>query len=283
MPVFSLPFYKVSPGGNPTLLVFTAKTGVSAHQYPHIAAKLMRPDQVGAEQVGFVAPSAENSWRLTMMGGEFCGNACRALAAVLHLQEGAPAAGSFSCSGMESPIFYEISRHESGMPLSRIEFPLSPDQFRITELENAMHLVDMPGISHLLLDERLHPQTMDLAWSASILRKRYMLENREAAGVVWYAADCRAGQEIFRITPVVWVKNTNSVHLESACGSGTLALALYMRQSPRQAEKEKSESLAAIRQPSGALFTAGMNADAKNAVISGPVSITAKGTAFVKL
>ena len=286
MPAFSLPFYKVSPGGNPTLLVFTEGTGIHLKQHPHIAAKLMRPEHVGGEQVGFVTRLSEDAWRLDMMGGEFCGNACRALAATAHLQEGAPAEGTILCSGMESAITYKITLHDSGATDSRIDFPLATEQFRIREVENNMHIVDMPGISHVLLDEQSYPLTSDPLWSASILRKRYLLES-QAVGVIWYAKIPYAEQDLFRIIPVVWVKNTNSTHAESACGSGTLALALFLQQlqnkDGKQPDKKTPESLIAVRQPSGAVFQSGLCENTQCAVISGPVNITAKGTAFIKL
>lgn len=269
------------------MLVFTAGTGVAPERYPLIAAKLMRPEHVGGEQVGFVAEPSDGPRRLAMMGGEFCGNACRALAAVLHLEEGAPAKGSLLCSGAESPISYEVTRHESGETGSSVEFPLPPDRFKIIGLEDGMFLVDLPGISHIILNERRYSQTTDLAWSASVLRKRYALENKDAVGVVWFTEASVPNREIFRITPVVWVKSTNSTHVESACGSGTLALALFLQRLRREngAPENTSdhEGLISVRQPSGAIFRSGLRADTQNAVISGAVAITAKGTAFVKL
>lgn len=288
MPEYSLPFYKVSPGGNPTTLVFTAGTGLNPKQYPHVAAKLMRPEQIGGEQVGFVNALSETPQQLTMMGGEFCGNACRALAAVIHLAEGGPAKGALLCSGMESPVTYEVTRNNLGETTSTIEFPLLPEQFRITELDSGMHLVELPGISHIILNERRYAQTMDLAWSASILRKRYALENREAVGVIWFTLEsCAAGCELFTITPVVWVRGTNTIHTESACGSGTLAFSLFMQHLRETSKTQKSNDnpneLIAVRQPSGAIFYSGICHDTQNAIISGPVIITAKGTAFIAL
>jgi hypothetical protein len=54
------------------------------------------------------------------------------------------------------------------------------------------------------------------------LRLRAGIANAPASGVVWYEPQGDA----YRITPAVEVKATNSEHLETACGSASLALAL---------------------------------------------------------
>jgi len=75
-------FIKFSPTQNMTILV---KTDHAAEKYNHIATRLMSYDNVYAEQVGFIEPTRrpEAVARLEMAGGEFCGNACMALAAHL--------------------------------------------------------------------------------------------------------------------------------------------------------------------------------------------------------
>ena len=73
-------FIKFSPTQNMTILV---KTDHAAEKYNHIATRLMSYDNVYAEQVGFIERTRrpEAVARLEMAGGEFCGNACMALAA----------------------------------------------------------------------------------------------------------------------------------------------------------------------------------------------------------
>ena len=65
------------------------------------AARLLEPDCVGGEQVGYLeAPSDERAAaRLQMMGGEFCGNATMALGALLCRRE-ALADGELLCSSL---------------------------------------------------------------------------------------------------------------------------------------------------------------------------------------
>lgn len=75
-------FIKFNPTQNMTVLV---KTNHPSETYPQIAAQIMSYDNVYAEQVGFIGGSVkpEAAAHLEMAGGEFCGNACMALAAYI--------------------------------------------------------------------------------------------------------------------------------------------------------------------------------------------------------
>src|SRR3989344_7322193 len=68
----------VSPGGNPTALVLTS---IDRLRQRSVAKKIMKKIPA-CEQVGFIerAKNSKAVCRLQMMGGEFCGNALRALA-----------------------------------------------------------------------------------------------------------------------------------------------------------------------------------------------------------
>ena len=64
-----------NPAGNITLFVLDP---VDPAARPALSAALMRRDP-SVEQVAFVtAPKSGGAGRFEMMGGEFCGNACRA-------------------------------------------------------------------------------------------------------------------------------------------------------------------------------------------------------------
>ena len=63
------------PAGNRTAIV---RTPVPAELRAETAAKIMKIQELRAEQVGFEAvPRLGGAGRLEMMGGEFCGNAAR--------------------------------------------------------------------------------------------------------------------------------------------------------------------------------------------------------------
>ncbi|MGE7056828.1 diaminopimelate epimerase, partial [Paenibacillus glucanolyticus] len=80
-------FVKCNPTQNMTVLI---KSKLPPDDYKVIAAKIMSYDNVYAEQVGFIEPFRKENAdaRLHMAGGEFCGNACMALAAYLANEQG---------------------------------------------------------------------------------------------------------------------------------------------------------------------------------------------------
>ena len=82
-------YLKFSPTGNITILVTTP---VPRDRQGEIAARLLAPDCVGGEQVGFIEPPSDPraAARLQMMGGEFCGNATMSVGAMLARSAGLP-------------------------------------------------------------------------------------------------------------------------------------------------------------------------------------------------
>ena len=62
------------PTGNITVFVLDK---VRREDYAQIAAQLLEKEELHAEQVGFIEEKEDGTWRMQMMGGEFCGNASR--------------------------------------------------------------------------------------------------------------------------------------------------------------------------------------------------------------
>lgn len=351
--MYSLSFAKLVPGGNPTILL--TDPGIPAQSLPGLAAALMQPLHLGAEQVGalygFAAARPEPP-HLEMMGGEFCVNATRAAALILARQgrltplartnpplqtaggRDAPAdircgetvfSGEISVSGMDAPLAVLVCAHaenlalavdgqaraarrEDGMdkpapavkeagksfpqgtlhpgafPFScgqaaaRVSLPAGGISFR--PFDDGVVLVNMPGMQHLLLDAKVHPLP-DLgtdAWrrASAVWRKRAGLEDSPASGVVW-RTDTAGG---CRIRPAVAVRATNSEHMESACGSASLAAALWARQSSWNGQGAFS-----VLQPGGhtlAVHLEGCGDSRPEAAwVSGPVFLAAEGRTFV--
>lgn len=266
----ALRFYKVSPGGNPTILILDP---VPSHERVAVAQRLLAADHLQAEQVGYLDLTADPV-RLDMMGGEFCGNACRA-AALVMLQEGIGLEkngdlwhGMLSASGTSRPLRVQVDLRGTH-PTCWAEMPLPAPQ-ALTLCAPGIGLVHMPGISHLCLNEALHSFPTDYVEAACELRKSFDLTACDAAGCIWYQYK---EESRYKIKPVVWVRGTDSTYLETGCGSGSLAVALWL-------EKEKNvPATCQIIQPSGE--TIGVQRERHCAWIFGPTRLIARGQAYL--
>jgi diaminopimelate epimerase len=144
-------------------------------------------------------------------------------------------------------------------------------------LGDGIDLVRMPGISHVLVDGERHPvpEMNCNAWKEQTraFRRKAGVTESPASGVVWFQRDGRC----FRIRPAVEVLATASEHLESACGSASLALALLLwRQSDAPAMPVD------VLQPSGGMLRIFPDRGQPGAAwISGPVFLAAQGTAYL--
>ena len=246
MPVRALPFYKLSPGGNPTILVHDNALFDSTNDMSRIRAtiakEMMAPDHLGAEQVGFLDTSRILP-HIEMMGGEFCLNATRSAAfifALLNLLPHAPHEpkcheGEITTSGMNHPLRVRVAAAPSmGSALSptmtrevavALHLPVAPELVHYCRPDEI--LVRLPGITHLLLDTTTHPLPENPLAAAAAKRAEYGLDEEEATGVIWHCPYPEAPGSR-RILPVVRVRETGSSTVETACGSGSLALALLL-------------------------------------------------------
>lgn len=294
----TLPFSKWSPGGNTTLLF--PSNGLAPALQCRLARQALTESCLGGEQAGFVNFEARS---LRMAGGEFCINASRAVGALLACADDCrqrtedtarshengvqpakpdkaplPAATDGSAlqqcytigvSGWQSPVQLRVRGHA---PYWRVEAILQLPDITIQRMAEGIHLVRLPGISHLLLDGHIHSQPEDCYAAAALLRERYDLKQEAAVGVIWW----RTLQGQMDMLPLVHVRDTRSDYLESACGSGALALAL----SRSQTAGGKSFT---IMQPSGSpldvrLFSEGGE---PMAGVDGPVSLVARGQVWL--
>ena len=285
----SIPFYKFIPGGNPTILISGSSSELAAFdaaKRAQSAAELMSPLHLGAEQVGFLRTDATP--RLDMMGGEFCVNACRSAAmllarkGLLTKEDSASLAwtGTLSASGADAPVALRVSgmaasaRPETDRQLNCSVRVLLPQHCAALERpEDGIALARLPGITHLLLDICEYPMPENWQEAAAFWRERFGLDEEEAAGVVWHETMPESG--IPRIYPVVKVLSTDSVHLESACGSASLALALL--------RGNNADAVTQVRQLSGQDLTVTFANDAGSiaAWVGGPVTLAAEGTAYL--
>ncbi len=311
-----LTFYKMCPSGNTTILISEPQVPVDLRA--PMANILMDPLHLQAEQVAYVDMDATPP-RIAMMGGEFCGNACRSLAAMLSMRHGTTSyeatshEGVMLSSGAEAPVPYRVTRAEDGSVNAAIRMPnktMPAVSFVKIDKDNAP-IVHLDGIDHLLLDESAHPRVAEQSAAQTdqmvrgLLAQCGLLES-VAAGCIWYKHDAVTGA--CAITPFVHVRETKSLYAETACGSGTLAVALFlagMTQNPSTQNNEPTSSAETftldVVQPSGMTITAtctqhaGSHGEGKTAAtkawpeasidawIGGTVTSIAKGITTVTL
>lgn len=234
----NIPFYIVDPGGNITAIVpgtFSKKTKIS------IAKSILEREKT-VEQVGFWTQSRklENKARLDMAGGEFCGNALRSLAFLLYTLKSQRGSFLLESSGTTIPVSVTVRRGSVSLKLPLQCFAVEDS------------VCSLPGISHVITQEAISKNA-----AKHLLKNRHLLA-KSAAGIMSYTH--QGGQYI--LTPMVWVKDTETLYEETACASGSFALAFMVFQNSKQKKL-------AIRQPSGAVFTVAR--DNKNIVLTGPV------------
>lgn len=281
---------------------------------------------------------------LRMMGGEFCVNAarCAALALArrgcLHAVAALPDArlwtGELAVSGADRPVTVLASESEQALAEAlALGHPVAANGHAPPPASERLHcaarvdltgsragmaqrgvcLVSLPGMDHLLVDTARHalPDMEGASWrsESAALRLLCGLTKAPASGVVWYEAE---GGNVFRIWPAVEVKATESEHLESACGSASLALALALSRgllgaapgagsggeapaAPAAGQGGTPEGAAdasasaavpgglsvEVIQPSGRALQVYMEPSGAAAWVAGPVLLAAEGTAYL--
>ena len=266
-------------------LVPKPDTATAASSRASIACELMNADK-DIEQVGFINTSAYAAARadkdvahkaytvphMVMMGGEFCINACRSAALVFALtkllpevacaEDGKATAweGVITTSGVQGnlPVRVRVAegQQSTDTPVAlqtltsydaavALELPEDATTTWVSHIAPGETVVKLPGITHLLLDAKVFPLPQDAVSFAAAKRHEHNLDKDEAAGVIWYRPEA-SGLGVYSITPIVRVKATDSSVMETACGSGSLALALLLAPDARE------KTPFTVRQPSGA-------------------------------
>lgn len=197
--------YKIyNPSGNITALVIGDDYNLKERKL--INDKIMKNNKK-VEQVGFV--SKENK-KLTMAGGEFCGNATRC--AVLHY---------INIKKQES-IELEINNQKlkAGIDENKniwCEMPI--EEYKINELDKNIYKILLKGITIVVI--RHSKNYKNLKQRAKNLIKNYNIEDN-AVGVMFIKRE----NEQIKMYPIVWVREIDTLFFENACGSGTIAVAM---------------------------------------------------------
>ena len=275
-------FIKVNPCGNTTVFILDP---FPRRVYSRVASHVMRSTSLAAEQVGFVErpnlPGAIS--RLHMMGGEFCGNASRGFAAWLaecHFP------GIISHKGSKTfKIPLEVSGHNGVLtaivsPDTLIEHryrvemsvpvPLWMKQKSIGGKDLLFTLVGFEGIVHAIVWNLPAQEDLFHLIKAEVKKE---IEKVNSFGVMFYEEKTQS------LTPVVYVRDVESMVWESSCGSGTVAVASALA----EREKKSIKSLK-ISQPGGVIeVSVRWEANVLEAETNGDVIIEAEGIVYFDL
>lgn len=274
---------KVNPVENMTIFVMD-KVDRSIHM--DVANKLMEYGNVHGEQVGFIEDATTpegksiNTLRLQMMGGEFCGNASRSLAALMvHLNLPGISISEdlynviLEASGSDHLLHCQVKKTDkSNRYFSRVEMPLpervSNDEISYENKEISYTRVDFPGITHFIVEDK---DIEDKDNFFKTIKSKTNDEDLDAFGIMFY------DYHISFLTPLVYVRATDSLFWERSCASGTSALGVAL------ALNNDSNLHEYVKQPGGELEVLVNIKDNKveSLFLDGSVEIVLEGNAYI--
>ncbi len=263
--------YKIYiPSGNPTALVIGIIKDLNKRK--EINNELMSKYDF-VEQVGFINPDINNP-ELVMAGGEFCGNATRsAIKYYLRDQEGLL---KIKVSGVKKKLDAGIDKNGNvwvDMPIIKGDYKNS-----VTQINGNSAIIRMYGITHLVIESddinKKYSKEKLKEYAYEILEE-YNLLQEDAAGVMFI----EKRDNNIELTPIVFVREINTLFYETACGSGTTAVAIY------ESFKTNKNVSINVLQPSGKVInveTKTENNSILNVRISGKVEEYETKNDFVK-
>lgn len=260
-------FIKMSPSQNMTVLI---TSHAAPKEYADIGNALMNYEYVHAEQAGFIVDPLTNKAliRLEMSGGEFCGNAVLAAAAYCTYKEiSTTSRFAIESSGSKDPLECEVVTKSPILYKAKAEMPKAQSIYKaeITLEEKKLQgtVVQFQGMTHFLINT--WPVKEEFPKILHALKENIQ---DKAIGIIPY----RHMEELtYEIRPFVYVTETDNMFFERSCGSGTLALGIYLAELLRQNSFH-------IQQPGGTIQTEIGN---KN-YISTDVKISCEGTAYLE-
>ncbi|MCM3673119.1 diaminopimelate epimerase [Peribacillus simplex] len=269
-------FIKFNPTQNMTILV---KTNYLVEEYKHIASKIMSYDSVHAEQVGFIEKPINNkaAAKLQMAGGEFCGNACMALAAFIASEKGLKhndlAEIILEASGTDKLITCQMKRNlDEYHCLVTMPIPKKIEQRTIKYDGNDLNMIIVRyhEFIHIVIEVEEFSKTVREK-AQSLAKLLGVTLGANLIGVLLYKSKSE------EMAPLIYVPHLDSMIWERGCGSGTASLGAYL------AWKNKGEIVTNIRQPGGDIkvFATCHGEELTSLMIEGSVQIVAQGKAFI--
>lgn len=212
--------YKIlNPGGNKTALVKC--TNFTEKQKRLINGFIMEK-HLDVEQVGFLS---NERYRLEMAGGEFCINATRC--AIYEYSRMNKGNIEISVSGTNKNIIGRVLNNNK----VEMRLDICKKIEDLIEVKNVFTYVKIDGILIVIFDEEKSKEYIRRLKENENLAKKemkeFMIKNiqttEKAIGIMLVE---RVLDKI-KINPVVWVKDIDTVFYETACGSGSLGIAIY--------------------------------------------------------
>lgn len=244
------------PAGNDTAFVYG--TDYTSDEKKIINDAIMAKNS-NVEQVGFL--NINGKTELQMAGGEFCGNATRSAAFEYLKGQVGNVKMIVNCNDIVN----------AGVDVNGkawCEIPLPAETNIVTQKEPGIFIIKMNGMTTIVIQENVFEQYLEnrknLKKIGMNFIKKYELEESKAVGVIF----CERENDLLKINPIVWVKSINTTFYETACGSGTIAVAIL------EAFQKKSSQSIDIIQPYGMIITAEVtysNEKILKAVITGEV------------
>ncbi len=210
----------LAAGGNATAIVIVNALHDRAWYEDRGRDLMRRTEHLGVEQAGFLNLETRH---FEMSGGEFCGNAARS-AAMLIAMLADETEFEFTMSGYEGPVHAVVSLDGNRASVSCV-FPNLKAVARPTELPGGKEgmIVDLGGIVHVLTHDVFVNDRAVYESRHREITEALGLSDRSAVGVCWIEPIGHAGSLMH---PVVWVRGIDSFFYETACGSGSIAVAV---------------------------------------------------------
>ena len=230
---------KADPAGNITIFVLNGPE-LDAAERAGVAKILLADGELRAEQVGFVsAPKREDGlWRLTMMGGEFCGNAARAFGLLIARRNGLRGRQKFTVevSGTPRPVMVDVDC-DSGEAAAAITPPEAAGTLVLDNKTLPVYRFD--GISHVIA-ENIAPDKTVFFNVKTLFEARF--GKSDALGVMF----CDSAKDF--MYPAVYVYKGESFMFESSCGSGAAAFACH-----NHGKMNGIDAVIPVKQPGGVI------------------------------
>lgn len=211
---FRAAFYCFRPAGNDTALVLSDISDQAVKKQINDGVMKIYSN---VEQVGFVY-GKDYQLTMDMAGDELCVNASRC--ATYLAMDGNPGDTSIKVSGASELLKSGINNDGEVY----IQLPINSESNKVSrDSSSSSWIVQMEGITHYVdfdMDQIKGLSPEDIKRLALSKIKEKNLDLFAASGVIF----TKKTKEGYRIVPIVYVRNIDTLFLETACGSGTCAL-----------------------------------------------------------